>query len=323
MPLHDIWNHSIDRLMLTMQRVQRLLEGKSFLSQNNLQIADHAVLERYGRSQHVELPSEFSAASWNIQKSAQALRERRLWTLIEKTLSRSFQKINQNDIVLWHERVHSVLTDTHIIALQECELHEPLKTVLAGLAETHDVALAQAILRGGHTPSGIATASVAEHNDLTWHRSDTRELVTNAAKMALYSTYQLEGSHLDLAFVNLHLSIFTTREQFKGEIAKVIHHLHQHPGPFIVLGDFNTWQSWRVEFLHEAIRKLGGEHVIWDHKSWRKTWNGNPLDHAFYRGLNLLHAQARRASDLKKIFNESDHGFLKIRFSAQSNIQML
>jgi endonuclease/exonuclease/phosphatase (EEP) superfamily protein YafD len=64
-------------------------------------------------------------------------------------------------------------------------------------------------------------------------------------------------------------------------------YLKGYRGALIVGGDFNTWNKKRLLRLYRYMRTLGLRRVPFASAAGVKRFGRNPLDHLFYRGLNL------------------------------------
>ena len=93
-----------------------------------------------------------------------------------------------------------------------------------------------------------------------------------------------------LLLVNVHLINFemypTAYEEQLRTLMKLV---AQHQGPLVLSGDFNSWNGYRMRIIRELIKEFGLIEVPFtqDH---RLRFLGNPLDHVFVRGLNVLNA---------------------------------
>jgi endonuclease/exonuclease/phosphatase (EEP) superfamily protein YafD len=125
--------------------------------------------------------------------------------------------------------------------------------------------------------------------------------------MALLVEYSLPTTQEHLLVANVHGINFVTNGTFYDHITQIIATLKGHRGPLIFAGDFNTWNSARLEFLQEQSRQLGLEQV-----QFRTDPRRLPLDHIFYRGLKADQA------DILSNINSSDHLPLQIEFNSES-----
>ena len=126
-------------------------------------------------------------------------------------------------------------------------------------------------------------------------------------KSILVSTYSLAGTNQRLLVANVHginfsLGLESYRDQFKalGTI------LRDHAGPLILAGDFNTWSDDRQAVLDQLSKELSLQRVEYE-SHHRITVFGNPIDHVYYRGLELVQASSPHVSS-------SDHNPLLVTF---------
>lgn len=93
-----------------------------------------------------------------------------------------------------------------------------------------------------------------------------------------------------LLLVNVHLINFemypTTYEE---QLRTLMQLVAQHQGPLVLSGDFNSWNGYRAQIIRKVINEFGLEEVSFE-QDHRLRFLGNPLDHIFVRGLNVLNA---------------------------------
>jgi len=134
-----------------------------------------------------------------------------------------------------------------------------------------------------------------------------KEPLIQTPKSILLSTYPLAGTDQRLMVANVHginfsLGMESYRDQFKA-LGKV---LRNHSGPLILAGDFNSWRDDRQIILDELSKELSLQQVEYE-SHHRITIFGNPIDHVYYRGLELVHASSPHVSS-------SDHNPLLVTF---------
>jgi endonuclease/exonuclease/phosphatase (EEP) superfamily protein YafD len=128
-------------------------------------------------------------------------------------------------------------------------------------------------------------------------------------KSALFASYRLSNGE-SLWVVNLHAVNFTLgTEEFEQQLAELEQALIDHQGPAIFAGDFNTWSETRQEKVENVMRTLGLLEAKFT-PDLRTTFaiTGQPLDHIFYRGLQLKKAEVINTS-------ASDHNALWAEFT--------
>ena len=93
-----------------------------------------------------------------------------------------------------------------------------------------------------------------------------------------------------LLLVNVHLINFEINPtSYEEQLRTLMQLVSQHQGPLVLSGDFNSWNGYRAQIIRKVISEFGLEEVSFaqDH---RLRFLGNPLDHIFVRGLNVLNA---------------------------------
>ncbi|HFG2914634.1 TPA: endonuclease/exonuclease/phosphatase family protein [Vibrio cholerae] len=126
-------------------------------------------------------------------------------------------------------------------------------------------------------------------------------------KSAIYARYRLSDGQ-ELAVVNLHAVNFTYgTQEYQQQLTALLDELRDFTGPVIVAGDFNSWSEARMALLSTQLASVGLQEVRFSPDNRTTFINGLPLDHVFYRGLQLEKAEA-------PISDASDHNPLLVRF---------
>lgn len=126
-------------------------------------------------------------------------------------------------------------------------------------------------------------------------------------KSAIYARYRLSVRQ-ELAVVNLHAINFTYgTQEYQQQLTALLDELRDFTGPVIVAGDFNSWSEARMALLSTQLASVGLQEVRFSPDNRTTFINGLPLDHVFYRGLQLEKAEA-------PISDASDHNPLLVRF---------
>jgi len=163
--------------------------------------------------------------------------------------------------------------------------------------------------RTSRAVTGVMTISTAK--PLTQCNFVSVEPWLRSAKATVITEYGLTNTDQTLLVVNIHAVNFTlgTRD-FEGQIREALSVLHDHAGPILLSGDFNTWHSRRVAVLSEMTDKLDLEMLNFD-EDHRKRVFGQPLDHIYVRGLEVIQATTREV-------NSSDHNPMSARLQIYS-----
>lgn len=115
---------------------------------------------------------------------------------------------------------------------------------------------------------------------------------TLVPKTGIATTYAFKDTTQSLLLVNLHGVNFTfTAEPLKEQVAPYIQLIEQHQGPIIISGDFNTWSEARTEEIIGTLVKAGFNETQFS-KDQRLTILGLPLDHIFFRDLEMINAKS-------------------------------
>lgn len=203
-----------------------------------------------------------------------------------------------------------IADDADLLLFQEAYFSSDYYSMLAPLEIDHwDEATAFRLLSSeGLIGTGVSTGGKWMSLSSTDFPSDTVEPIIGTSKQSLISYYALKDSASTLLVINTHAINFVTSGEFDHEMRRLAEVIEKHDGPMIWAGDFNTWNFTRLEHLLTAIDDLGLEAVRFLDGS-RKTFNGHPLDHVFYRGLTV-----KKVHDYMQL-SSSDHLPLKVTFN--------
>ena len=156
---------------------------------------------------------------------------------------------------------------------------------------------------------GVITAAKIAFEQVQTSISTQKEMGGIATHKSLLITEHLLPNNTPLYVVNLHAVNFVSLKSFTLELAKIERLLLQYEGSMIIGGDFNNWSRRRVKVLKDFQRKLGLQQANIEAAHHVKAIFSKPIDHVFYRGVTLLHAEA---IDTKKV---SDHNPIYAKFS--------
>jgi len=147
---------------------------------------------------------------------------------------------------------------------------------------------------------GVLTAGQCAFSELLALQTIHRELHLATKKTLLITSHPLEDGR-KLTLVNLHAINFVPTSIFIKEIDRLRLELNNIKGSLIVAGDFNTWNSQRLMYIKHFAISMGLKEAKLHNAHHVKHLFSKPLDHLYYRELELIEAQA---IDTKKI---SDH----------------
>ena len=91
-----------------------------------------------------------------------------------------------------------------------------------------------------------------------------------------------------LLLINLHAINFTlTTYDYTSQLSELAQLVNRHPGPVIIAGDFNHWNTWRAAKLQRWAEDLSLTEVIFA-LDWRSRHLGARVDTIFLRGLSVI-----------------------------------
>ncbi|NEQ47787.1 MAG: endonuclease/exonuclease/phosphatase family protein [Leptolyngbya sp. SIOISBB] len=162
---------------------------------------------------------------------------------------------------------------------------------------------------------GVLTAAKVRHLDYQQVHTRHYEPVFNTPKVALITEYPLVISRQTLLAINVHGLNFVRTQQFQAQLHQLEERVTHHPGPLILSGDFNTWNRRRMTVLQSVVHRLGLTQVSFpreQHQRLKRFLFSDPLDHIFYRGLEVRSGSARVLHQLES----SDHVPMVVEFRA-------
>ncbi|MDY0117357.1 MAG: endonuclease/exonuclease/phosphatase family protein, partial [Sulfurimonadaceae bacterium] len=153
-------------------------------------------------------------------------------------------------------------------------------------------------------------ATIAHHKT---HLSKTKEFFLATKKANLITHHHFEDGSL-LIIVNLHAINFVSAKMFIKELDMLYHLLYDAHCAVIVSGDFNNWGPKRLRALVAFEHSLQLQRAVVQDAQHIKHFLNKPIDHIFYKNIELLHA---KAIDTKNI---SDHNPIIANFQQQKII---
>lgn len=187
----------------------------------------------------------------------------------------------------WPEDYARISSGQHIVLLQEAHLTPSLRSLLGqsgyrwSMTRAFDYnGAATGVLTAGRSPpSGACLSRLAEPLVLT-------------PKSALLTRFPLGGCGEELWVANLHGINFTLgTARFRAQLESLAELMVSHTGPMILAGDFNDWSERRDDIVSLVAKRLHLLPVRLSRDVRTRHW-GRPVDHVFYRGLEVLQADA-------------------------------
>jgi endonuclease/exonuclease/phosphatase (EEP) superfamily protein YafD len=134
------------------------------------------------------------------------------------------------------------------------------------------------------------------------------EPVSRIPKSALLTLYPLAGSNYPLLVINVHgINFELAMAAYYHQMGRIFLLAKNYPGPAILAGDFASWGDKRTQYLLNLAKQNGFDEAIAT-PDLRVQIMSEPVDHIFYRKLELKHASS-------KAVNSSDHNPLWAEFS--------
>jgi len=236
-------------------------------------------LEEIGDSQNQSLqPGSFSTLIWNIYKAGKS------------GFAKDFTQIAKNaDLTL----------------IQEAVLNEKTKKPISPLLNRAWYFAKSFLYESDSLSTGVMTGSKAATTESIALRSPDREPFSNTPKMALVTTYPIEGQTDELMIVNFHGINFNPKiyGALMSQLKTTEKIVKSHNGPVVFAGDFNTWSADRKYLVDQFMRdaELSPVHFVSDRRNQR-------LDHVYYRNLKV------KKSKILDDIQSSDHWPLIVEF---------
>lgn len=134
------------------------------------------------------------------------------------------------------------------------------------------------------------------------------EPVSRIPKSALLSLYPLTGSASPLMVINVHgINFELGMAAYQRQMNKLFRLAEHYPGPVVLSGDFASWGKRRQAYLQNLAQQAKFAEVL-PQPDQRSRFVSTPVDHLFYRGLQLLRTDVQDT-------NASDHNPLWAEFS--------
>lgn len=208
----------------------------------------------------------------------------------------------------WEATLNSLTASSDLVLLQEASLTPELKQFVVDKSYSAELVRAFDVF---DTSAGVLTLAKESADKVCAHTAIEPWL--RLPKSALLSEYPLSDKQT-LMVVNIHAINFTLgTEDYKNQIEALSQEVKAHKGPLIVAGDFNSWSNDRLETLQQQVNLLDLQEVIFTPDDRMRFITGLPLDHIFYRGLEVKEAHSMKS-------NASDHNPLQVSFSLKTQL---
>jgi endonuclease/exonuclease/phosphatase (EEP) superfamily protein YafD len=202
----------------------------------------------------------------------------------------------------WSEDYARLSRGPDIVLLQEAHLTRSLRALLE--QSGYSWYMTRAFDYQG-AATGVLTAGKSPASGACLSR--LREPLIRVPKSVLLTRFPLEGSSEALLVANLHGINFTLgTTQYRAQLEELERAMAGHTGPMVLAGDFNDWSQRRNDIVSLVGQRLELVPVQLEGDERAGYW-GRPVDHVFYRGLEVVQAKAIKVTS-------SDHNPLLVRF---------
>jgi endonuclease/exonuclease/phosphatase (EEP) superfamily protein YafD len=206
----------------------------------------------------------------------------------------------------WSEDYLRLSRGQDILLLQEARLTPSLRALLG--QSGYRWSMTHAFDYQG-TANGVLTAGRSPASGTCLSRRT--EPLIRIPKSALLTRYPLEGSSEALLVANLHGINFTLgTAPYRAQLEALERAMDGHTGPMILAGDFNDWSTGRSAIVSLVAQRLDLVPVQFTGDARSRYW-GRPVDHVFYRGLEVVQARTVKVTS-------SDHSPVLVRFRLPS-----
>lgn len=202
----------------------------------------------------------------------------------------------------WITDLMAITNEPHLMLFQEASLNS---VGWGDVANDHYRSFAPGY-RTLRSLTGVMTLSSAK--PLTQCNFVSLEPWLRSPKATVITEYGLTNTDQTLLVVNIHAINFTFGiSAFKEQINRALSVMNEHAGPILLSGDFNTWHARQSTVLHGMTERLGLKMLDYE-EDHRKRAFGQPLDHIYVRGLQVIAATT-------SVAKSSDHNPMSARFS--------
>jgi len=202
----------------------------------------------------------------------------------------------------WHQDLSAFVEQHDVLTLQEARLNTPLISLLQ--QNKLNWTINSTFTLDGEA-TGVMTA--ANKNALRSCGFKVKEPLIQLPKAALISYYTLQGSDKTLLVANIHSINFSLGLQaYHQQLENLYQAVHQHQGPMIIAGDFNSWSDERMNEVMSLVNKLSLSRLEYSVDNKTHLF-GNAIDHVFFRQLEPISKKVLQVTS-------SDHNPISVNF---------
>lgn len=205
----------------------------------------------------------------------------------------------------WRTELTQYSQHAQIVLLQEIKLTALFKRYIKDFHWHANHADAFTIFNNS---AGVLSAAKVPVEEIVCYLAP--EPVFRLPKSSNISRYKLSDGQI-LTAVNVHLINFTFGlKAYRKQMEALIEDVKYVDGPMIFAGDFNSWSNERQAMIDSMMDELGLKEISYVNDTRRRFLARLPLDHVYYRGLQLKEAEVLDTS-------ASDHNPILVDFSLQ------
>ncbi|MFG1484840.1 endonuclease/exonuclease/phosphatase family protein [Halobacteriovorax sp. RZ-1] len=188
----------------------------------------------------------------------------------------------------WARDYLKLASESEIILGQEFLLQGEMQEILS--SGQRESVLATSFYNTDGKATGVFTSSTVNAVTKQAFQSSDREPIVNTPKLSVLTQYPADNGK-NVTFVNIHALNFVGIQPFTIQIATLLKAVKNIKGPVIFAGDFNTNAPTKTLIMNMLFKKEGFKQARYTGADDRMTFLGQPLDHIWYRGLNLVEAR--------------------------------
>ncbi|EPZ52447.1 endonuclease/exonuclease/phosphatase family protein [Bacteriovorax sp. BAL6_X] len=188
----------------------------------------------------------------------------------------------------WASDYLKLASESEVILGQEFLLQGEMREVLSN--SQRESVLATSFYNTDGQATGVFTSSIVKAIGKQAIQSSDREPIVNTPKLAVITQYPADNGQI-VTFVNIHALNFVGIQPFTIQIVTLLKTVENIKGPVVFAGDFNTNAPTKTLLMNILLKKEGFMQVHYTGTDDRMTFLGQPLDHIWYRGLNLVEAR--------------------------------
>lgn len=194
----------------------------------------------------------------------------------------------------WQDDFIALTSDKDLVLLQEAIVNCPFDRFFKKSTQ-HQWIMARSFRNiKTNIETGVKTGSTVSAKKHYYAASQHQEPLSQTKKMLLATVYPMQTFdhrvEQSLLVVNTHLINFVAFNKFCAHLDQVFQTLEHHDGPILLAGDFNTWNSKRLNYFQKMATTFSLNEVKMVRQP-RFNHLLRHLDHIYCRGLTIVDSQ--------------------------------